>query len=74
MEAWAESQSPVSLLAVRVLAVENIGVLGAVGGLCLAFVAAPAGEVGAGLSWATAVGLLRLLPYTKPHRREHSRW
>jgi hypothetical protein len=72
--AWAASQSPVSLLAVRLLVVANVLVLAAVGGLCLAFVAQPAGAVGAALSWGTVVALLRLLPYTNPRRLDRSRW
>jgi hypothetical protein len=72
--AWAASQSPVSLLAVRLLVVANVLVLAVVGGLCLAFVAAPAGIVGAALSWAAVAALLRLLPYRNPRRRDRSRW
>ena len=72
--AWAASQSPVSLLAVRLLVVANVLVLAAVGGLCLAFAAEPAGATGAGLSWAAVALLLRLLPYTNPRRRDRRRW
>ena len=72
--AWAASQSAVSLLVVRLLLVANALVLTAVGGLCLAFAAPPAGVVGAALSWALVASLLRLLPYTNPRRRDHSRW
>ena len=72
--AWAASQSAVSLLVVRLLVVANVLVLTAVGGLCLAFAAPPAGVVGAALSWALVASLLRLLPYTNPRRRDHSRW
>ena len=71
---WAATQSPVSLLAVRLLVVANVLVLAAVGGLSLAFAAAPAGVAGAGLSWAVAASLLRLLPYTNPRRLDRSRW
>ena len=60
--AWAASQSPVSLLVVRLLVVSNVLVLAAVGGLSLAFVALPAGAVGAALSWGAVAALLRLLP------------
>jgi len=72
--AWAEEQSPVSLLAVRLLVVANVLVLAAVGGLSLAFVAGAAGVAGAALCWGTVVALLRLLPYTNPRRGDRSRW
>ena len=71
---WAASQSPVSLLAVRLLVVANVLVLAAVGGLSLAFAAEPAGAAGAALCWAVVALLLRLLPYTNPRRRDCSRW
>lgn len=72
--AWAAAQSPLSLLAVRLLVVANALVLAAIGGLCLAFAAHPAGVVGAALSWAAVAALLRLLPYTNPRRRDGGRW
>jgi len=72
--AWAASQSPVSLLVVRLIVVSNVLVLAAVGGLSLAFVALPAGAVGAALSWGAVAALLRLLPYTNPRRHDRSRW
>ncbi|HEY5059160.1 MAG TPA: hypothetical protein VII51_09105 [Gaiellaceae bacterium] len=72
--AWAASQSPVSLLVVRLLLIANIIVLGAVGGLWLAFASEPAGALGAALSWSVDVLLLVLLPYTNPRRGDTSRW
>jgi hypothetical protein len=72
--AWAAAQSPVSLLVVRLLVVANVLVLSAVGGLSLAFVALPAGAVGAAASWSIVAALLWLLPHTNPHRGERSRW
>jgi hypothetical protein len=71
---WATSQSPVSLLAVRLLLIANMLMLTAVGGLSVAFASEPAGAVGAGVSWAAAVGLFTLVPYTNPRRGEHGRW
>jgi hypothetical protein len=71
---WATSQSPVSLLAVRLLLIANALMFAAVGGLCLAFASEPAGAAGAGLSWGAAAGLSALVPYTNPRRGEHGRW
>ena len=68
------TQSPVSLLAVRLLVVANVLVLAAVGGLSLAFVAGAAGMAGAALCWGAVAALLRLLPHTNPRRRDRSRW
>ena len=70
---WAASQSPVSLLVVRLLLIANVLVLAVVGGLWLAFASPPAGAVGAALSWGVAALLLLLLPYTNPHRGDRSR-
>jgi hypothetical protein len=64
----------VSLLVVRLLAIANALVLAAVGGLCLAFIAPPAGVAGAALSWSAVLLLLRLVPYTNPRRGDRSRW
>ena len=71
---WAASQSPVALLVVRLLIVANIGVLGVVGALCLAFVARPAGIVIALVVWGAVAALFALLPYTNPRRRRGTRW
>ena len=70
---WAAEQSPVALMVIRVLLVANIGLLTAVGAICLAFVSRPAGTIAAGLSWGFVVALLFFLPHTKP-RRDNSRW
>jgi hypothetical protein len=72
--AWAKTQSPTALLVLRLLLVANTLVTGAVGGLCLAFVARPAGAVAAGLVWTLTVCLVVLVPYTNPRRGETSRW
>jgi hypothetical protein len=71
---WSTAQSPVALLAIRLLLVANTIVLGVVGGLCLAFVEKPAGAVGAALTWTLALALLWLVPYTNPRRGSTSRW
>jgi len=61
-------------MVIRLLLVANTLVLAAAGALCLASVARPAGIVGAALIWALAAGLLALVPYTNPRRRDHARW
>jgi hypothetical protein len=71
---WADSQSPVSLLVVRLLLIANILLLVVAGGLWLAFAAAPARFVGAAAGWSVAALLLMLLPYTNPRRRDRGRW
>jgi hypothetical protein len=72
--AWAQSQTPVSLLVVRLLLIANILVLTLAGGLWLAFAAPPAGVIGAAIGWSVAGLLLMLLPHTNPRRRDRSRW
>ena len=71
---WAATQSPVALMAIRLLLVANVVVLVTAGALCLAWVARPAGIVGAALIWALAAALLALVPYTNPRRGSTSRW
>ena len=70
---WSASQSPTSLLVVRVLAVANIGVLAVAGAIAAVFVAPVAGYVIAALLWSVAVLLVLVLPHTNP-RRDGSRW
>lgn len=71
---WATSQTPVALMVIRLLIVANLAVLVAAGALCLAWVARPAGIVGAALIWALAAALVALVPYTNPRRGSTSRW
>jgi hypothetical protein len=71
---WAATQTPVALMVLRLLIVANGIALGAVGGICLAFVSRPAGIVSAALVWGLAAGLLMLVPYTNPRRGGHTRW
>jgi hypothetical protein len=58
------------LFVLRLLLVSNAIVLTAVGGISLAFVERPAGEIGAALCWIAACCLLGLLPRTDPYRVE----
>jgi hypothetical protein len=55
-------------MVLRLLVVSNAVVVSAVGGLCLAYVERPAGQIGAAACWAFAAGLLGLLPLTDPYR------
>ena len=62
-----------ALLVLRLLLVSNAIVLGAVGGICFAFVEHPAGIVAAVGAWAVGAGLLTLLPLTDPYREPRER-
>jgi len=61
-------------MTIRLLIVANAVVLATAGTLCLAWVARPAGIVGAALIWALAATLFALVPYTNPRRGATSRW
>lgn len=70
---WAQTQSPVALMVVRLLLIANGIVLVVVGALCAAFVAWPGALVAVGV-WGLAVALLALVPYTNPRRGSTSTW
>ena len=72
MARWFASQSPLTLLVLRLLLVSNVGLLAAVGAIALAFVARPAAFAGA--CWAAAAVLAGLIRYTNPRRYDNSRW
>lgn len=62
------------LFVLRLLLVSNAIVVTAVGGISLAFVQRPAGEIGAAICWIFAGCLLGLLPYTDPYRQVRRPW
>ena len=74
MARWFASQSPLTLLVLRLLLVSNVGLLAAVGAIALAFVARPAAYAFAGACWAAAAFLGGLIRYTNPRRYDNSRW
>jgi hypothetical protein len=74
MARWFASQSPLTLLVLRLLLVSNVGLLAAVGGIALAFVARPAGYAFAGACWGASAALAALIRYTNPRRYDDSRW